>query len=410
MSTTVPSPDASGSTGDPPSFAYTGQTAAGRAITGSIQARTTDEAQANLAELGLRVMTLDKTDPPRRRRGMGIGEFQAFNQQLAHLAEAGFPLEQGLRLVGHELGSGRLASSIHAVANELKSGVDLPEAFALHRRAFPAQYGIVLEAGIKTNNLPGVLMGLGRHLELTRKLVAATWRATVYPAIVFLAMLGVLIFLGISIAPPFNEMFIDFDTELPAFTKLVLNLMQLMPVLAGGLGVAILLLALLALAARTTGQGQRFTALLLPIPLIGPILKRNLVSRWCDGVRLGVSAGLDLPAALDLSAQAIGNPAVDRDTRTMLDALQAGRDIDATLKLRLIPPAVPAAIELTRSADDLPEMLGNLSEMYAGQAEARIHAFQAVIGPAMLIFIGLVIATVVFAMFLPLVTLMQSVM
>src|SRR6185369_1254856 len=111
---------------------------------------------------------------------------------------------------------------------------------------------------------------------------------------------------------------------------------------------------------------------LVPLPLIGSVLWRNMVARWCDAARLGVEAGLDLPRAIELAGDAVASPTLRADGRELTAALASGQPLDrAADGMLLLPATVPAVIALASRANDLPTTLGTLSEMYQQQAEAR---------------------------------------
>lgn len=381
-----------------------------RPVTGSIDAPDPDSAHASLAAMGLRVVSLEPTPSTQRARALRGADFAAFNQQLAHLTDAGLPVEQGLRLIAQDLKGGRLSAAIEQVANELKQGKPLDAAFAAHRGAFPPLYGAVVQAGVRTGDLPAVLLGLGRHLELLQRLRSAVWRAVAYPAVVLFAVLAMLGVLGMVLVPQFRSIFDDFDANLPAATEAVFAIADAMPYLLAALAVVACLIAVGLAALRTAGQGQAVLDALLWVPLLGPAIRRNLLSRWCDALRVALSAGMDLPTALALASDTLGSRPLQRDTDAMIRALEQGKDIRRGATLQFVPPAVPAAIELAAHADDLPGMLENLSGMYQQQAEQRVAALHSILGPVLLMGVALIIAVVIGALFLPLVSLMQSVM
>ncbi|XAM00065.1 type II secretion system F family protein [Phycisphaeraceae bacterium D3-23] len=381
-----------------------------RPVSGAIDADNADAAQSSLAAMGLRVVSLEPSAGGGRSCAVRGSDFVAFNQQLAHLTEAGLPMEQGLSLIAQDLKRGRLKNTIEQVADELRSGKDLAAAFAAHKGAFPPLYGAILEAGVKTGNLPSVLMGLGQHLELLQRLRSAVWRAAAYPLVVLVGVLTMLGILGAVLVPQFKEIFDDFDTTLPLITEVIFALADAMPYLVGGLLVLAVLLAVGASALRTAGKGQALLDAILWLPLIGPAIRKNLLSRWCDALRLALHAGLDLPASLRLAAGTVGSRPLTRDTDTLIATLEAGQPIHLADNIGFIPPAVPAAIELAAHADDLPGMLHNLAAMYHQQAEARVAALQMVLGPLMLILVAAIIGITIWALFMPLVKLMQAVM
>ncbi|MEX2388339.1 MAG: type II secretion system F family protein [Phycisphaeraceae bacterium] len=407
-----PSAAAPPSTSSRRAFAYEAQSGDGHALSGTIEASSAEDARNTLTGMGLRLVELEQQVAsavrPRALRG---AEFAAFNQQLAQLTEAGLPVERGLRLIARDMGNARLAGTIETVADELEKGASLPEAFDRHRDKFPPLYGRLIDAGVKSSQLPAVLLSLGQHLELIHRLHATLWRAAAYPIIVLLGIVAVMAFLGMAIVPGFREIFEDFDTRLPALTESVFAAAEWMPALSiGGLVVLVTAIVgwwLLALGGRAQAVSDY---VLMPLPLIGPVLRANLVARWCDAARLGVQAGLDLPAAFDLAGEAVASPLALRDAAALRQTLEAGRPLDDHPRLLVIPATVPTAIHLASQRHDLSAMLENLTRMYQQQADLRLSTLQITLTPLLLIFMAMMIGVVVSALFLPLVQLMNSVM
>lgn len=392
-------------------FAYQAQTTQGRTLSGVIEARNADEARESLADMSLRVIEIEQTDRAKGASPLRGGEFHAFNQQLAQLTAAGLPVEVGLRLIARDMRSGRLAESVRRVASELESGASLQDAFEKHRNLFPPLYGRLIDAGVRSNQLSAVLFNLGRHMDVMQRLRGTLWRAASYPLIILLGLGFVMAFLGHFILPQFEEIFQDFDTELPHVTLLVLNIGKWMLPIAAGI-VALIVLAILSWSAlRAAGKSQAFVDyLVMPIPLIGTVLRRNLVARWCDALKLGVQSGLDLPASLELAGDTVASPLLSRDGQALIQTLEAGRPLNEHPPLAVAPEAVPAAIHLASQQHDLPTLLDNLSQMYQEQAELRLATLQSTLAPFLMILLAGLIGSVITALFLPLVRLMDAVM
>ncbi|MEM9882700.1 MAG: type II secretion system F family protein [Planctomycetota bacterium] len=387
-------------------YRYAAQTPTGQTLDGVIRAAGVDEAQQALEAASLRVLTLERGQPAAGRPLRGA-DFAAFNQQLAQLTKVGLPLESGLRLIARDLGRGRLSASIDAVVDELERGVDLPEAFARHADRFPKLYSQVVAVGVESNNLSAVLLNLGRHLELVQRLRGALWRAASYPLIVLVCFVAVMVFIGGTLVPQFAEIYRDIDIGLPPLTALLIDISAYTWPLAIAFLAVLAALPLLGWVGR--GGGFR-DAVLLRLPLVGPALHRNLMARWCDMLRVGVAAGLDLPAALRLSGRVVGSRRLERDTQQLIDVIEAGGTLDESVRLALIPASVPAAIQLAAERADLAALVGDLSVIYEQQAEVRLIGVQTYLGPALLLVLGVLMGTVATALFLPLVKLMQSIM
>lgn len=393
-------------------FVYQAQTRTGQAIRGTLEAASNEQARMRLLELGAIVLSLDESPGPplKSSRPLGSDDFMLFNQQLAHLTAAGLPVEQGLRLIAADVRSGRLARAATEVAEDLERGVPLEQAFGQRESRFPPLYSKVVQAGVRAGNLPGLLFNLGRHLELVARLRQLLWRTLAYPVAVLIALALVVTLIAVKVLPQFREIFKDFKTTLPALTEFVLWFGDYIGPIALSAGVVLLAVVgvvVLLRALRLSGQVRDW--LLLPLPLVGAIIRRSLLARWCDALRLGIEAGVDLPQAIALAGEAVGSPRLMREGQDFAQMLSRGEPPGNWAVGRLIPPTVPAAIELGSSAGDLPATLATLTQMYEQQADYRLRLLPTIITPLFVFGLGLVIGTIVIAMFLPLVKLIQSV-
>ncbi|MEM7576288.1 MAG: type II secretion system F family protein [Planctomycetota bacterium] len=417
-----------------PRFAYVvqvggdgGAAAPSLHMEGTLRAANAEAARATLTAAGLSVLSLERlegeggeavSDRSRHRR-LGALDFAAFNQQLIQLTEAGMPVASGLRLIASDVRRGRLSRSIGAVADELEGGADLAEAFDRHRGAFPPLYAQLVEVGVRTGRLPGVLLNLGEHLGRVDRLRLALWRALAYPLVVLVLTMGLILMWSQWLAPQFSELYEDFGTELPSLTlgllaaaKWAMPAAIVVAALAVGVPVAWWMMDRLGWA--VLGR-QR---LLLRLPLVGPALSRSMLGRWCGMLHLGADAGLDLPGALRLAGDASPSLALRADADVMAEALERGEPLSGAgdghqggaLRLEVVPASVPASIQLASEHADLPAMLENLAAMYTQHAELRLGALQAILAPVMLVVLALVLGLTVLAMFLPLVKLMSSLM
>lgn len=441
-------------------FTFQAQSDDGKRLSGVIEAGDADAAIARLEALRLRVIDVARvagrgvvatgtaaassveTEPagkagdngkPRPGRALRGDDFAAFNQQFAQLTRAGLPVEHGLRLIAGDMRRGRLARTIEQVAEELERGTPLGEAFDKHRGRFPTLYGRLIDAGVRAGDLPGVLLGLGRHIEMVQRLRGTLWRTISYPLMVFIGLCLVLVFLGIYVLPQFEQIYAGLyetrrqmlyraltwrpagpppDSTLPWVTKWLIALgtfapLMLLLMIALFIGVP-LGWGLLRLRGWDRAAADR---LLLPMPLVGPVLRLNLIARWCDALRLGVSAGLDLPAALELAGDVTGSPALKRDGAELTALLEHGKPLSTKLQgRRMLPATVPAAIDLASGHHDLPRTLETLSEMYERQAESRLASLPAVLTPLLVIFVAAATGFVIAGLLLPMIRAIESYM
>jgi type IV pilus assembly protein PilC len=403
-------------------FAYRAQDAAGQPVSGTIDAPDLEEATRRLQSLGLRIVSIDPVAAPVTPRPLRAGEFIAFNEQLAQLTTAGLPVEHGLKLIAQDLHGGRLADTVKVVAEELERGTSLADALAKNRNQFPPLYSRLVEAGVKSNSLGGLLLNLSVHLEMVRRLRATLWRIVSYPLMVLIGLMIVLLFLSRFVFPQFQEMYQGYKPHpvfpmswvngryeertippfptMPLITQFLFAVGSVMPFIVIAL-IAVLSLLPLIWRSLINSNSTAFETFTYRVPLIGPILRMSVLARWCDIARLGVSAGLDLPAAIQLAGDAIASPSLSRDGVELIDDLSAGRPIDANEHLKILPRVVPASIEMASRTSNLGDTLGSLADVYRRQAEALLDNLPVILSPLLLIVLALSIGFVIAALMLP---------
>ena len=391
---------------------YRAQTPDGSSFNGTVDAVDVQTAREQLVALGLTVLEMKQADTSRMslpRRSVTSMDMQLFNQQLINLTKSGLPIEQGLRLIAQDIRSSRLKTAVNHVIGELDRGQSLSEAFESQRSLFPPMYAKLMEVGTQTGRLPGVLFNLGQHLQMIGQLKTSLYRAFAYPSVVFAFFVAVMCFMSYVIGPQFREIFADFDTDLPSLTVGVLNLFDLaayvIPVVPIIFVIAVVLLGMLRLTASWSMVMDVMTHY---VPILSAILRRNVIARWCDAVRMGVEASMDLPTAMSLADNLILLPSVSRDTVKIINCLEEGRAFASIDSLELIPATVLASIELSENPASLLASLEDLTSMYRQQAYLRMISLESVFNPLLLVGLGLCIGSCVFAMFLPFLRIMSS--
>jgi type IV pilus assembly protein PilC len=260
-----------------------------------------------------------------------------------------------------------------------------------------------------------MLLGLGQHLTLTQKIRAALWRATAYPIAVFAMMLAVLFFIDRAIIPTFRDIAITahrnlitlggggsyinpyyVSSLLPAPSLAIFAAADFVPLVT----IVLLSLALILLLACRSVRVRQSLAdhVALHLPLIGPALRDSKLAVWCDGLRLGAEAGMDLPSAIEL-AGAGATPGLLAETRDIAQNLRNAAPIAP--KGRWIPASVRQSIAAATAQGTLPAAAGALADFYRRRAIARSEAIPATLTPLLLAFIGICIGLILFALLLP---------
>lgn len=393
-------------------YAYQAQTADGAAMAGTIEAADVDDARIQLQTLGLVVLelTAERVRPPKPKRISG-DDFVAFNQQLTALTAASLPLEKGLRLIGGDMPSKRLKRTVDDIAAELENGRSLEDAFEKYADRFPTHYGRVLAAGVKSGNLQAVLINVGKQVQMTHRLRSTLSRAAAYPAVVLAMIVGVLVFVSFVVVPPMESFFGKFRIELPLITRALFGLADAVPGLLVLIGVTLLAVLIWWRLMKMRGRDHVvIETLFWPMPLLGTVLKRSAIARWCGALRIGVNAGLDLPTSIELAGEAVGSPAARQDGQYMIDTLQAGATIDQTVGLRLIPQSTIVSMQLAADRGDLADTLDQLTLLYESQAEQRLGILRSALAPITLVVIATMIFFVIMGLTAPLSRLIGSMM
>lgn len=392
-------------------FRYVAQDASGTPYSGVVEAADADEARWRLTGLGLHLLELSPATPDRRSLTPMRGEdFRAFNEQLASLAEAGLPIERGLRLIARDMRTGRLRRTVERIAEELEKGKPLGEAFDAHRGAMPALYGRLMDIGVKSGNLAGVLFNLGRHMEMMQRLRTALWRAVTYPLVVLVMMAIVFTFIAKVIVPAVRDIVADFGTVLPLHTRVLFWVADRYEWIAAAALVVFVgaPLGLAVYGGMARGKGI-IDLVVMRLPLIGPIVIRNLLARWCDAVRLGVESALDLPTAMRMAGEAMGSDRIRFDSDLLASTHSAGQPLQDAVALSVVTPTITAAMDLGMARQDLPRTLATLTHMYEHQAEHRLGVMQATLQPILIILLAVVLGQVIAAIFMPILHLLTGV-
>jgi type II secretory pathway component PulF len=391
-------------------FAYQAQGTAGQTFSGTIDAPDIATAATKLQSLHIHYTVLEPAQRPARPKSFGAADFLAFNRQLAQLTSAGLPIERTLRLIATEMRTPQ-KRAIEQIAADLEKGVPLGAAFAARKNLFPPMYGMLLDAGVRSNNLPGMLLNLGRHLETMQRLRAALWRAASYPLMVMVSLALVLSFIWSYLMPQFATLTAEplpitrflRTAPPPPYFGWIATLANALSGLMLFCVLAFLFLTLcMLLLSRSSFGRQRMLPLLYPLPLIGPILRCNILAGWCAALHLGVEAQMELPAALILAGDTTDSASLRAASRRLSEAVSAARPMDEETLPSLMPPLIPTVLQLGAEQNDLPAAAANLAAMYRDQAEVRLNVLPQVLSPIFLMFTALSIGMALVSILLPL--------
>ena len=375
-----------------------------------------DEAKLRhqLEEKGLYVLSLQRKGTlgslglslPQRRR-VKSREFAVFNQELATLLDAGMPLVQSLDILRQRVESPVLKSVLDDVHDRVRSGTALSEAFEAHGDLFPGVYTASLMAGEKSGSLEEVLRRYVAYSRVIGTVRRKTLSALIYPAILLALSLVVVGIIVLRVVPEFGDFYDGLGAQLPLGTRVIMavseafrqNLLAIVVVVGGG--------AALGWAwFRQPGRRAVLDRLLLEIPGVGGIARKFATSQLARTLSTLLRGGIPLVSALDVAARSIGNRYFSQQLGTVSREVREGQALSTTLSGRgLFPSVAVKMVEVGESTGALQEMLTSVADFFDEEIETSLSRFMTVIEPILLVIMGIVIAGLLLALYMPLIQL-----
>jgi len=339
-----------------------------------------------------------------QRKAINSREFLVFNQELATLLKAGMPLVQSLDLLKRRVESPVFRRVLDDVHEKVRSGTALSDAFAAHGDLFPSVYTASLLAGERSGNLDAVLR---RFVEYA-KIIAAVKRkmvsALVYPAMLITLALGLVAFIVLKVVPAFTDFYGSFGAQLPLVTRIIVAVSdfaraQWMLIVVGVASGA----AAIVFWIRQPGQKARFDHLLLRLPFLGDVAAKFSTSQMARTLATLLGGGLPLVHALDIAAKSVGNRFIAAQLDIVSARVREGESFAGALESRKVFPEVAVKMaEVGESTGALQDMLNTVSDFYDEEIATKMERFVTLVEPTMLVFMGLVIAGLVLALYMPL--------
>jgi type IV pilus assembly protein PilC len=310
---------------------------------------------------------------------------------------------KALETAAQQCRSGRLQIVLAAVVKDIRGGHSLSQSFSHHSDVFSGMYVHMVSVGEAAGNLDEVLLRLARQVEKTAALGRRVRLAMIYPAVILSVAAGAVTFLLAFIVPTFAEMFRDFGADLPAPTRLVLTLSNLLSsniIYAAGL---LLSGALLSRYAATTPAGRRrLDEWKLRLPVLGPLIRQSLTSRFCRTLGTLLSSGVALVDALDILSKSSGNHLLEANVRDMLRQVSRGKSLAQPLtQSAFFPPMVTQMIVVGEETSEIDVLLLHAADYLDEQVDTLVDSLTSIIEPVLIVLIGGILGGILVAMYLP---------
>jgi type IV pilus assembly protein PilC len=340
---------------------------------------------------------------PRRRR-VPSREFLVFNQELATLLKAGMPLVQSLDILRRRVGNPIFKGVLDDVYERVRAGSALSEAFEAHGQLFPGVYTASLLAGEKSGNLEQVLRRYVSYVKIVSGVRRKTVSALVYPAILLLLSLVVVTIIVVRVVPEFGAFYNQFGHELPWSTRMIVTVSDVVThyiLLILGVIVALALAAVWWI--KLPGQRRRFDRLILGVPALGPIAQKFSTSQAARTLATLLGGGIPLVNALEVSARSLSNQYMASEFQTAAQQVREGRALALAMQdSGAFPDVAIKMVEVGESTGALQEMLNSLADFYDEEIETNLGRFVTLVEPILLVIMGIIIASLLLALYLPL--------
>jgi type IV pilus assembly protein PilC len=389
-----------------PIFIYSAKTVAGDIQTGNVELPHREAVIGYLRRQRLIPVTVrekPKDVSLRLGRRVRMKEIVHFTRQFATMVNSGLPLVQCLDILSQQTENKFLANSVKEVQADVESGATLADALRNHPKVFNDLYVNMVAAGEAGGILDTVLLRLAIFLEKSEKLARKVKGAMIYPGVILTVAVIAITVLLVFVIPTFQSMFASVDLALPAPTRLVIWLSDMLQ------GYWWLLLGLLAAGIwsirmyyKTAGGRLALDKLLLRFPILGDLLRKTAVARFTRTLGTLLSSGVSILDGLEITARTAGNRVIHDAVMRSRSSIAGGETIAEPLKQSgVFPPMVTQMINVGEQTGTIDEMLDKVADFYDDEVDTAVEALLAAMEPVWIVFLGVVVGGMIVAMYLP---------
>jgi type IV pilus assembly protein PilC len=377
-------------------------------VTGERVADTTDAVVAALRREQVLVTSInpvkDKaTVKTRRAKGVSAKSLAVFTRQFSVMIDAGLPLVQCLEILGTQEDDKNFSGVILATRGDVESGASLADAMKKHPKVFDPLFTNMIAAGEAGGILDTILKRLATYIEKNVKLKGQVKSAMIYPiAVIVIAAVVVGVILW-KVIPTFANMFAGLGAELPLPTRIVIaasnGIVRFGPLII--VGIAAGLYGLKQYYATPNGR-RTIDAIVLKMPILGLLMRKIAVARFCRTLSTLLASGVSILEALDITARTAGNAIVEDAIQTTRKSIERGETIAQPLKdTAVFPPMVVQMIGVGEATGALDTMLGKIADFYEEEVDVAVAGLLTLMEPLMIAFLGGIVGGIVIAMYMP---------
>ncbi len=399
-------------------YSYRVRDRQGKIISGKLEADNETSVSQRLREMGYFVIGVEEEKVSLRKKELHIfkpkvkaKDITVFTRQFATMINAGLPLVKCLNILSEQTDSPVLTEVIADVQHEVEMGRSLSEALAKHPDTFKELYTSMVKAGEIGGVLDDVLLRIATTLESEDEIRRRIKSALTYPIAMFAISVLLLLIMLVFVVPAFEKMFKDMGANLPFLTKIIMSASHFLVSWKG----AILAIALIGGVVylrrwiKTPGGRRKLDALKLKLPVFGTLFHKMSLSRFSRTLGTLVASGVPILQALEITSKTVGNVLVAEAVENVRAGVKEGDSIARPLgHSPLFPPMVTQMLAIGEETGALDTMLNKVSDFYDSEISATVEALTSLLEPILIVFLGLVVGTIVIALYMPIFSLITQ--
>ncbi|WP_157981630.1 type II secretion system F family protein [Protaetiibacter intestinalis] len=398
--------------GGPRNWSYRARDASGKVVKGKLDAPTESAAIDRMRVMGLSPVKLDEVVAGtglNREIEIGNGarvklkDLAVVSRQAATMVSAGLSLLKTLNVLAEQTENKKLKTTLGMVARDVEVGFSLSDALGKHPRVFPPLMINMVRAGEIGGFLDGALNTVAVNYEKEAKLREQIKSAMTYPVMVLIMSLVAVIIMLTFIVPIFKTMFAGFGADLPLPTQMLVTLSESMVFVVPVGIVAGIAFAVWWNANKNTEKVRSFVdPIKLKLPVFGKLTAKIAITRFCRNLADMVNAGVPILQALNIVGEASGNWVIEQAARNVANSVRVGKSLSGPLAEEKVFPAMAVQmISVGEDAGALDTMLSKVADFYDAEVQATTEALTSIIEPLLIAFLGIVVGSMVIALYMP---------
>jgi len=399
-----------------PSFVWKGKSRSGQVQEGQLLADTRDAAVAVLRRQQIQVTSIREKGRevkllPRLPSRIGAKRISIFTRQFSVMLDAGLPLVQCLEILGDQEENRSFQTIIKQVRSDVEAGASLADSMAKHPKAFDNLFTNMVAAGEAGGILDIILQRLSIYIEKAVKLNSQVKAALIYPVSIMVIAAGVVFIILWKVIPVFAQLFSGLGGEMPLLTRIVIAASNFVADYFFFIGLIIGFGIFAIRKWHQTPHGRRILdGAMLKIPVIGMLLRKIAVARFCRTLGTLTASGVPILDGLQITAKTAGNAIIEDAIMSVRKSVEEGKTISEPLaQTKVFPAMVVQMINVGEQTGALDQMLSKIADFYEDEVDTAVAGLMKLIEPLMITVLGGVIGTIVAAMYLPLYSVLSKI-